>query len=167
MSYFDDTAAALGALDQAALDQLRHAIRRCMGTIWICGNGGSFATAQHWAVDLSKAAGLRAQALGANGATLTAWANDASYADALAAELARLIRPGDLLVCLSCSGTSPNVRAAMDVAARADVPRVLLTGRGEHVPPGVGVVVRVASDDYGVIEDVHLSIGHWLTKELA
>lgn len=165
MTYFDETAAALTALDQGELIALRRAVRRCMGTVWICGNGGSYATAQHWACDLSKAAGLRCQALGVNGAVLTAWANDASYADALAAEFARQVRADDLLICLSCSGTSPNVRAVIDAAARFGIPRVLLTKASADVPAGI-LAVRVASEDYGVIEDVHLSIGHWLTKEL-
>jgi D-sedoheptulose 7-phosphate isomerase len=167
MNHIAETAAALAALDGNELQELYNAVMRCTGTIYVCGNGGSHTTAQHWACDLTKAAGLRCVALGANGALLTAYANDQHYQTALAAELSRVARPGDLLICLSCSGTSPNIRHALDAAARANVARVLLTGRGAKVQPGIGVVVRVPSDDYAVIEDCHLAIGHWLTKEVA
>jgi D-sedoheptulose 7-phosphate isomerase len=162
MGHFEETTAALQALDQSELDALRAAILACPGTIYVCGNGGSASTAEHWACDLTKAAHRRCVALGTNAAILTAYANDVSYSSALAAEFMRVAQPDDMLICLSCSGTSPNVRAVLAVAKQQGIRRALVTGRDGDAP----LVVRVASDDYAVIEDVHLAIGHWLTKEL-
>ena len=165
---FDATIAALQAIDRAALRSLCNllqAIRETGGTVWIAGNGGSFTTALHWATDLSKAAGMRACTLGANGGVLTAWANDTHYDQALALEFRRMSRGGDCLICLSCSGKSPNIGMALRTATDLDCPTVLVTS---SLVAGViaDQFIIVPATDYGVIEDAHLAIGHWLTREL-
>lgn len=172
MSYFDAVAIALRTLEQEWSEPLGHLASTVRSakehgtTVWICGNGGSYAIAQHWACDLQKVVGVRAQALGANGALFSAWSNDDSYAAALALELETQARRGDVLICLSCSGISPNIRAVQDVAAAHRMWSALVTGGHENgvasLPP-----IRIPSDDYGVIEDCFSAIGHWLTKELA
>lgn len=162
MTYFDELAVTLQALDAGQLDALRAFVRECEGTLWICGNGGSMATAQHWACDLSKAAGLRVQALGSNPAALTAWANDNDYTAALGGELSRLARPGDRVIGISCSGASPNIWAALHEARY--IPAALVTSA--LCPSAPDVIVRVPATHYGIIEDCHLAIGHWLTEQL-
>ena len=166
MKYFQELTTALARLDYAQLEALRAFVRDCTGTLWVCGNGGSMATAQHWACDLSKAAGRRVQTLGSNPAVLTAWANDNDYAAALGAELSRLARPGDRLLCISCSGASPNIHWALREARARDVPVALVTSalyQGDDTP---SLAVRVPATHYGIIEDCHLAIGHWLTERL-
>lgn len=166
MTHFNETATALQALDQGQLDRLLGLVRDCQGTVWICGNGGSMSTAQHWACDLSKAAGRRAQALGSNPAILTAWANDVSYSTVLSEELRRVAQSNDALVCLSCSGRSQNITGVLLTAKHMGVKRALITGDTRPTMNWLDVLVQVPSSDYGVIEDCHLAIGHWLTKEL-
>lgn len=159
--YFTALADTLQQLEPSPLVSF---VQACEGTLWLAGNGGSASIAQHWACDLSKAASLRAQALGANSALMTAWANDTHYAGALSEELARLSRPGDALICLSCSGRSPNIVRLLATARGLGLARALVTGNGdlhEHV-----VTVRIPHADYGVIEDCFSAIGHWLTREL-
>lgn len=163
MTYFDELAAVLTRLDLAQLDALLAFVRECAGTLWICGNGGSMATAQHWACDLSKAAGLRAQALGSNPAALTAWANDSDYAEAFAQELRCLARPGDRVIGISCSGASPNIRAVLHEACARRIPAALVTST---LSDDLSLIVRVPATHYGIIEDCHLVIGHWLTEQL-
>ena len=166
-THFQDVSQALASLDLDSLVRLRHFVRECDGTLWVAGNGGSAANATHWACDLTKAANRRVRALGTNSAILTAWANDKSYESALSEELKSVSRPYDRLVCLSCSGTSPNIITLMRQAWKRNVPRALLTGEVWTGITPVDVVVKVASTDYAVIEDVHMAIGHWLTKELS
>lgn len=145
------------------------------GTLFLAGNGGSFATALHWACDLTKVCAVRTHVLGANGALLSAWANDNSYAGALAEEFERYARLDDCLIALSCSGISPNIAAALQTARMrlrtvpiAHVRRTaLLTGLVNSDVAPADLTIRVQSKDYKVIEDCHLIIGHWLTKELA
>lgn len=154
---------ALQALDLAPLAAF---VRSCNGMLWICGNGGSFATAQHWACDLTKTAHCAAQSLGSNGALLSAWANDDGYDRVFAEELERLSTTGDALICLSCSGRSENIKQAIGTSRRLGVPRLLITG--QDAPTYVETpTIRIPSRDYGVIEDCFSVMGHWLTKELA
>lgn len=160
MTYFARLSAVLAAIDPSPLLPF---VAACEGTLWLCGNGGSASIAQHWACDLSKAAGRRVQALGSNPAVLTAWANDSDYANALGAELSRLARPGDRLIALSCSGRSPNIYWVLKEATVRKLPIALVTG-GPEVD-GM-LTVCVPSDDYGIIEDCFAAIGHWLTQEL-
>lgn len=163
-SYFHNLAAALQQLDADQLDALYAFVADCAGTLWLCGNGGSLATAQHWACDLSKAAGKRAQALGSNPAVLTAWANDNDYAGALGAELSRLARSGDALICISCSGASSNIHWALREAKARNLPVALLTSDLCPYDDTPDLIVRVPATHYGIIEDCHLAIGHWLTE---
>lgn len=137
------------------------------GTLFLAGNGGSFATALHWACDLTKVSAVRTHVLGANGALLTAYANDDLYGVAQANELHRLARMDDALIALSCSGTSPNIANALSRAQQRRLPTALLTGLVNPTVAPADLTIRVQSRDYGVIEDCHAILGHWLTKELS
>ena len=163
MNYREELARTVQQLD---ITPLLDFIKACQGTLWLCGNGGSASTAQHWACDLSKAAGRRVQALGSNPAVLTAWANDESYGAALARELETVARLDDRLIMISCSGRSSNITMLMSVCQTLHIPRMLLTA--SDAPTFLGVpTVRVPHTHYGIIEDCHLAIGHWLTEELS
>jgi D-sedoheptulose 7-phosphate isomerase len=162
--HIGDTIAALSYLDSELLGPLLQEARRAKA-ICLLGNGGSFATAEHWAIDLNRA-GVCAVALGSNGAVLTAYANDDDYSDAAALELRRVVDPGDLLICLSCSGISGNIVSAIKMAKRLNVRSVLLTSIIHQDVAPADTIVRIWSKDYGVIEDCHLAIGHWLAQEL-
>ena len=163
MSYFTDLASTLARLDAAPLLPF---VRECQGTLWIAGNGGSAAIAQHWACDLSKTAGRRVQALGCNSAILTAWANDDSYAYALTGELDSSARAGDRLICLSCSGRSPNILQLLGYAKQERITRYLITGADAPTQQD-SATIMIPHTDYGIIEDCFSAIGHWLTKELS
>lgn len=164
MNYFHELQKTLAQIDPAPLLDF---VRNCEGTLWLAGNGGSASNAQHWACDLSKAAGRRAQALGTNSAVLTAWANDSEYEDALAKEFRRLARAEDRVIALSCSGTSRNIVNVLGAAKQMKTPSALVSGPAsplERYP--VDVFIRVPHTHYGIIEDCHLAIGHWLTEAL-
>lgn len=162
MNYFHELQIALSQIDPSPLLAF---VLGCQGTLWLAGNGGSASTAQHWACDLSKAAGRRVQALGSNPAVLTAWANDRNYEEGLAQELFMLARPDDRLICLSCSGTSPNIAGALEQARIMELPVFLVTGMRVIATPDLPVIV-VPHTHYGIIEDCHLAMGHWLTEAL-
>lgn len=163
MNYIHELQTTLAQLDPSPLIDFAQA---CDGTLWLAGNGGSASCAAHWACDLQKAAARRVQALGSNPAVLTAWANDEGYDTALARELARLARPGDRLICLSCSGTSPNIVTALRQAWLLRLPRAIVTGRQSAWPTPVDLVMNVPHTHYGIIEDCFGAIGHWLTEAL-
>jgi D-sedoheptulose 7-phosphate isomerase len=149
-----------------ALTVLR-AAQRQRRRVYLMGNGGSASTASHLACDLLKGVpgrrppGVLAFALPDNIALVTAWANDTDYERVFAEQVALLTEPGDVLVAISVSGRSPNVLAALKVARGAGLRTVGLLGMDGG--PAVGLidaVVRVPSHDYGVVETVHVAIGH-------
>jgi len=158
----------------AAVAERLWQLARAGGLILIAGNGGSAATASHMAVDLSKTSlgrpartnGLRVRALclGDSAPVVTAWANDEGYARVFAEQIAALAGPQDAVVLLSVSGDSPNVVAAARAAREAGATVVaLLGGRGGAVRALADLSVVVPSDDYFIVEDVHLAINHIVT----
>ena len=137
--------------------------------VFAAGNGGSAATASHFACDLAKgtrAGGpptFRVVALTDNMPVLTAWANDNGYDQVFAEQLESLARPGDLLVAISASGNSPNILAAAASARAHGVKVIALTGRtGGKLAQVADVVVTVPSDCIEVVEDAHLIVAHSL-----
>lgn len=165
IGYFGSLKAALDNLDTKAIQRLADMARKA-DTIWLCGNGGSFANAQHWSCDLQKVANKQALALGNNQSLFTAYANDELFAVVFQVELQQWAKPGDLLICLSCSGSSTNIRAALSTAHELGLQSVLLTGTVNDRVAHADHIIRVWSQDYGVIEDCHMAIGHWLAKAL-
>lgn len=168
--HFEAVRAALAALDAQAVERAAEVLRAAKSRgalVLICGNGGSAATASHFACDLQKAAGVRAVALTDNVPLITAWANDVGYDHSMVNQF-RVLDDGDnpsAVVLISCSGKSPNI---VEVGRGAYRELVCLFGRGgEDQAREFGALkslVIVPSTDYGVIEDVHLAICHALTK---
>ncbi len=141
------------------------------GKVMACGNGGSAADSQHFAAELlnrfeKERAPLAAIALTTDTSTLTSIANDYAYEQVFAKQVAALGRPGDVLLAISTSGNSPNVRAAIDAAHARGVRVVALTGKG-----GGTIAGQLASDDIHLcvpadrtarIQEVHLLTIHCL-----
>jgi D-sedoheptulose 7-phosphate isomerase len=135
--------------------------------IFVMGNGGSAATASHFANDLSKGdvAGsvrrLRVMALTDNVPLLTAWANDTEYRRIFAEQLRNFVRPGDVVIGVSASGRSPNVLEAMRLGRAHGAATIGFTGRGggelKHL---VDLCVHVPTDNVQHVEDLHMVALH-------
>src|SRR5581483_4286984 len=124
-NYLDEIGGLLRRLDMDAFERVcghLRSTRRAGRTIFLAGNGGSAATASHWATDLSKATKgpgtppVRVSSLADHVSWMTALANDEGYDRVFAAQLENLARPADLLVVLSVSGGSPNLVEAVRTA---------------------------------------------------
>lgn len=137
-------------------------VRESKRTVWVCGNGGSFSCAQHWASDLLKAGKVRAIALGSNPSLFSASSNDLGYERGFSLEFGSFVDPGDILICLSCSGRSSNILETLSVASNKGVDRFLISGLKAPVYSNVQQLT-VPSDEFEVIEDCFSMIGHWLT----
>lgn len=145
--------------------------RRGGHRLFVVGNGGSAAAASHWACDFGKnvnsGSDLRLAVL--NPADQVAWfsalANDVSYADALAEQLHNWIRPGDLLVALSVSGDSENLVRAFSVGRQCGARLVALVGqRKGRLASAADLALVIASEDYGIVEDLHIAVNHILSQ---
>jgi D-sedoheptulose 7-phosphate isomerase len=142
-------------------------------TVFVCGNGGSAATASHMAADLGKntvAAGrprLRVLSLNDNMAWFSALANDLGYENVFVEQMENLLQPGDVLVALSASGNSPNVvRAAEFAKARGGRILALVGFDGGRLRGLADVAIHLKCDAYGPIEDAHLVLNHVFTETL-
>lgn len=143
------------------------------GSIIVCGNGGSAATASHFAGDLAKwtlcsgARRLRAFALTDNIPVMTAFANDQSYSEIFVEQLMTHYRPGDLLFAISGSGNSPNVLNAVAWANSRGATTVGITGfDGGHLAHSANIALHVDHHHMPQVEDVHSAICHALAVEL-
>ncbi|MHC4748314.1 MAG: D-sedoheptulose-7-phosphate isomerase [Planctomycetota bacterium] len=81
-------------------------------TVFVCGNGGSASTAEHFANDLFSK-GVKAICLNSNVAIITMIANDFGYDYIFEKQLEVYAEPNDLLIVFSCSGKSPNIAHAI------------------------------------------------------
>jgi D-sedoheptulose 7-phosphate isomerase len=136
-------------------------------TVFILGNGGSAATASHFACDLSKGTTIRGLprmkviALTDNSELITAWANDTDYEQIFAEQLRPLVNAHDVVIAISGSGRSPNVLNAVGVAQEAGATTIGFTGfEGGVLADMVDIPLIVPSDCMERIEDVHLILEH-------
>jgi D-sedoheptulose 7-phosphate isomerase len=176
-AYLDRVGRLLASLDPAPIATLIELLldtRQRGGTVYLCGNGGSSATAQHFANDLlitvrTRHRPFRAVCLSDNVAVLTAIANDYGYEHVFSAQLEGRVGPSDLLITISASGQSPNVLAAVRTAAAAKCRSVGIVGfDGGALRSLVDVAVHVPSDhgEYGPVEDIHTVVKHVVASYL-
>lgn len=168
--YFNQLRATLGRLSVEQIDAVVSSLLTAYDngkTIFLFGNGGSAALASHMACDLGKGtasvgnARLRVIALTDNVELITAWANDTSYANIFAEQLANLIMPGDLALAISGSGNSPNILAGLHLARQKGAVTAGISGfAGGKLKALCDVCIVVPSDDMQIIEDAHSSIAH-------
>jgi D-sedoheptulose 7-phosphate isomerase len=137
--------------------------------IFVCGNGGSASTASHFTCDMVKGASydrdtrFRITVLGGSLPTLTAYSNDVSYESVLVEELKNFAQKGDLLMCISGSGNSPNVVRAMEYANSIGCRTIALTGRdGGRLGTLAQLNIQVAVPHMGRIEDAHMVVCHMI-----
>lgn len=126
-SFLDDTRRILSEPSQTEITGAHHVLLggwRARRHVFLLRNGGSAATASHFANDLNKGTSIqgkprfRAIALTDNVPLITAWSNDAAYDEVFVQQLAGLMDPGDVVLAISASGNSPNVLRAVEYARR-------------------------------------------------
>ena len=170
-AYLDYVIRVIGAIDVneiAAFARVLLDARERDARIYFIGNGGSAATASHFANDVaigcrSWQKPFRAMSLTDNVSILTAVGNDYGYEEIFVAQLKTLMQGGDVVVAISASGNSPNVLKAVEYANANGAITVALTGfdggklrrlaqSAVHVPTSKG--------EYGPVEDIHMVFDH-------
>ena len=161
------------SLDGISEEQIRRIVqilieaRRKNSRVFLFGNGGSAATASHFACDLGKgtiedgASRFKVAALTDNVPLITAWANDTTYAGIFAEQLVNLVEEGDVVIGISGSGNSENVVQALHLANNLSATTIALTGfDGGRVKEEAKECVIVPCDCMEQIEDIHLILCH-------
>lgn len=155
----------VGAIDRV-VDILIEA-QRADRFVYVLGNGGSAANAEHFVNDLGKGEAptaprrFKVMSLTSNVSLLTAWANDTDYEHVFAEQLRVFVQPGDVVLALSGSGNSRNVLNAVALGRERGAVTVGLTGfEGGKLKDLCHHCIVVPSHNMQHIEDMHLVILH-------
>jgi D-sedoheptulose 7-phosphate isomerase len=166
-----DSIAVISALaeQQAAIAAIAARLAACLdagGTIYLCGNGGSAADAQHVAAEfvgrfLRERRPLPAVALTCNTSLLTAIANDYDFTQVFARQVKAHVRPQDCVVGISTSGQSANVLAALAAARELRAVTIGFTGaEGYALVALCDECLRAPSTSTPRIQEAHLVAWH-------
>ncbi len=156
-----------GAAVVAAARMLAGALQ-AQGRVFIFGNGGSAADAQHLAAEFVnrfqvERPPLAAQALTTDTSILTAVANDYDFNEVFAKQIRALGRAGDVAWGISTSGNSPNVVRGLQAARELGLKTLALCGRdGGEVALAADLPLIVRSRNTPRVQEVHITIGHIL-----
>lgn len=149
-------------------------IRQNGANLFIAGNGGSASTGQHFSVDIgvggiNRNSVIKSFNLSDNQSVMTALANDKNYESVYSSQLSILGRPDDSLLVISASGNSENLVNAVQAAKSLGMQTLGLLGFDGGKLRQIcdhSILVRTNMGEYGIVEDVHLSICHNLTEAL-
>jgi D-sedoheptulose 7-phosphate isomerase len=147
--------------------------RKRGSNIYFIGNGGSAATASHFAQDLAGVSrktgkqGFRSRSFTDNVSFITAMGNDYGYESIFTCQMSNIFEKRDVLVAISASGNSQNVVEAVKLAKKMGGISIGLIGfDGGKLLNLCDIVIHVVTNkgEYGHVEDIHLILGHMITS---
>jgi D-sedoheptulose 7-phosphate isomerase len=145
-------------------------------TIYFLGNGGSAATAAHFANDLSVCASpegsipFRSLCLASNTAFITCLANDTGYENIFSSQLRNLVEPGDIVVGISASGNSPNAVKALQYAEQRGAIPVAIVGFDGGIMKRIArhsIHIETEKGEYGPVEDARMALDHLISTYIS
>jgi len=177
--FLEQTTLLLKELDKQAILKAEQILLECYhrrGRVYTLGNGGSAATAQHFACDLAKyvvpsgAAPFDVRCLTDNIALYTAWANDAAREDVFVNQLRSLVKPEDVLLAISVhggTGFSTDLVRAVRFAKQVGAATLCLVGfAGGPLHRECTCSIRVPSESTPQTEAIHVVIQHLLVSTI-
>ena len=142
-------------------------------TIYVCGNGGSAAIANHYVCDFLKYFRQRTKfkpkiiSLSTNIETITAIANDINYNQVFKYQLESLYKRGDILLIISSSGNSKNVKEVLKFSKQKKIKTIGFSGfKGGYLKKNSTISLHVKAENYGLSEDSHHILMHILLQFL-
>lgn len=180
-SYKSEYAAALQSslneVDSGEVERLCEAIQACTDKgrqIFVVGNGGSAAIAEHLCCDWTKGTVceghpiISSRSLTANNALYSAIANDYGFESVFDKQLDFFGNEGDILIAISSSGKSPNI---VNAAKRAKELGLFVAGftgfQGGTLREIADASIHVPINNYGIVEDAHQSVMHVIAQYIA
>lgn len=170
--YIDNLKNTLDKVDENIVEQIVEQIEKVSKSksrFYVVGNGGSSATASHWANDF--AIGLKRRglltidmiSLGDNHAVTSATANDIGYENIFYMQLKDILKPEDVILAISCSGNSPNIVNAVEYAKKVGATVIGASGFDGGKLKEISDIkfhVEAQKGDYGLVEDIHMILDH-------
>ena len=149
----------------SSLAELCTSALRAGGKIIFCGNGGSFADAQHLSAEstsrfLFDRPGLASIALGTNSSAMTAIGNDYGYDNVFSREIEAIANTEDVIIAITTSGNSANIIKALEAAERKNVTAVVFGGKGMGKLKEETNTLNIPSADTARIQECHILLGH-------
>ncbi|MFL2896535.1 MAG: SIS domain-containing protein [Candidatus Pelagibacter sp.] len=142
-------------------------------TIYVCGNGGSAAIANHYVCDFIKYFRQRSKfspkivSLSNSIETITAIANDMNYKYIFKYQLESLYKKGDILLIVSSSGNSENVKEVLKFANKKKIKTIGFSGfKGGYLNKNSNISLYVKAMNYGISEDSHHVLMHIILQYL-
>lgn len=157
--------------DDALVGQIFDLAERCSnslrsgGKIIFCGNGGSFADAQHLSAEFTSRflldrESLASIALGTNNSAITAIGNDYGYENVFSREIQSIGNRGDILIPITTSGNSANILRVIEVAEQKNIYTVVFTGINRGKLNEKVECLNIPSSVTARIQECHIMIGH-------
>lgn len=176
-AYLEDEIAVIRSLDLEAVNTVMNVLetaRQEGRRIFICGNGGSAATASHYCCDFNKGVSenqekkYNIECLSDNVPTMMAVANDISYEEVFRFPLKNKMKAGDVVIGISGSGNSMNVVNAMEYAKNMGGVTVAIVGySGGRLKEMADYCIHVDVDNMQITEDVHMILDHMMMYVLS
>lgn len=174
--YIQEEIDVLQSLDLSEINETMNLLeenRKSSGKIYICGNGGSAATASHFVCDFDKGVSMglqqkyRFECLSDNIPVLTAVANDISYNECFSFQIEAKITERDILIAISGSGNSESVIQAVKTANRAGATTIAIYGYdGGELKKLAKQSIHVRVNDMQICEDIHMILDHLMMRVL-
>ena len=174
----DEHSAVLEAVKSGCKDAYAHMLAGWVAAIKdgnkivFFGNGGSAADSQHLAAEFvvrfkKERHALASIALTTDTSILTAHTNDYEFDTVFARQVQALVKPEDVVIGLTTSGTSPNINLGLEAANNIGAYTVALTGRdGGKVKDIAKLPIIIKNDITARIQEAHMFIGHWLCEAI-
>ncbi len=169
-TYLNEEIEVLSKLDEQEISTVMNVLEETRLTgnrVFICGNGGSAATASHFTCDFNKGISYSQtvkynfECLNDNIPMLMAIANDISYDDIFSEPLKNKMHKEDVLLAISGSGNSKNVVKAVEYAKSIGATTIGLVGySGGKVKELCDYCIHVNIDNMQIVEDVHMVMDH-------
>ncbi len=158
------------------LDKIIDTIKKCVknnNIIYTCGNGGSSSLADHFVCDFIKQTNnktnlkVKSISLTSNFSLISAIANDINYDDIFSFQIEKLCKRNDILFLFSVSGNSKNLIKAVKKAKTKGIKTISFTGfNGGRLSKITDFNLNFPMANYGIVEDCHISIMHFLSQYL-
>lgn len=158
--------------DTEAICRAGELLERCYRQgrrIWVFGNGGSAATANHFSADFEKNAvpsGMprpHILSLSESCEKILAYGNDIAFERVFSQQLESAAQPGDVVLAISASGNSPNVICGVQRAKKMGVQVIGFTGfSGGELRRLADISVHYDVESYELAEDLHAMSCHML-----
>ena len=176
-SYIDYLTSVLNSIALSDIEKFVEVLleaRERGSSIFFIGNGGSAATASHFANDIAigtrtSEKPFRAISLCDNQAVITAIANDDGYEEIFSQQLKVLLKKQDVVIAISASGNSPNLLKAIDTSRKLSAITVGISAfDGGKMKEMVDVSLHVPTEkgEYGPAEDAHMVLDHLISSYL-